>query len=175
MGVALRVLRALFAAAGLVVLSAAGFAQTSPPLPYFSGPYDPGVGWANFNKLVQELNAILVPTFQVYGPGPSSNYIALVSTPSGQTPFLGLQPGADANAGIGISPNGNGNVVLFSSNPASTGLLQIANTAAWVPANGLTACPGIIVNHAPLGVSNTVSGYFLELDWLGRKHASLAC
>ncbi len=49
------------------------------------------------------------------------------------------------------------------------------NPGLWVPANGLTACPGISPGHPPIGMKGVISGYLVIEDWLGRQQWSVNC
>lgn len=163
--------RALLLAGAIIALLPPAGAQT-PPIPNFnpSQLQIPATG-ADFNTLIRSINAILVPL--VPGGSAGVNLISLTGGVTGSPAVIGLQSGADANAGIQINPNGSGNIVLFSQ--TDTGVLQIGNQASFVPANSFVACPGATIGHPPFGMKGVVSGYFAMKDWLGRNQWSLTC
>ncbi len=149
-----------------------GRAQTSPPVASFnpSQLQIPATG-ADFNTLINRINAILVPAL---GSGSGLvNLIGLSGGTAGNNAQIGLQPGADANAGIQINPNGSGNIILFGS--SDTGVLQFGSSSSLVPATGFAACPGVIPNKAPIGVQGVVKGYIIVKDWLGNSHGWATC
>lgn len=139
---------------------------------------------ADFNAVIQNINNILAPLTGGFG-AQQANALSLGSAPSGSTATITLQPGADANAAIAITPNGNGNVVLFGApgQPGqpwasnSTGMLQFGNAAGFIKANGFAPCPGMATNRPPmLGIPATVvTGFFMVQDWLGFQYAVPAC
>jgi hypothetical protein len=147
-----------------VFVGASAAAQTLP-IPYLSGPQDPSQMNATINSVIQRINAVLSP---VLASGSTSvNNVAITGGVTGSPLVIGLQTGADANAGITISPNGSGNVKLFSQN--GTGVLQFGNQTSFVTA-GLANAPGIVSGKAPLGMSDHLRGYILMQDWLGRSY-----
>jgi len=156
---------------GLLTANTAA-AQSTPPIPTFNAAQlqIPATG-ADFNTLVQKINAILVPLIPA-APG-AVNLISLTGGVTGSPGVIGLQLGADANAGIFINPNGSGNIILFG--PGDTGVLQFGNAADFVPATGFASCPGVIPNRAPIGVGGTVSSYVIVKDWLGNSHGWATC
>ncbi len=170
MGVAMkRLCSFLFA----LMLAAPAVAQTSPPVASFnpSQLQIPATG-VDFNTLINRINAILVPAL---GSGSGLvNLIGISGGTTGNNAVIGLQPGADANAGIQINPNGSGNIVLFSQ--YDTGVLQFGSQASFIPTTSLIACPGVPAGKAaPIGVSNTVTGFTPIKDWLNRTHAWPVC
>lgn len=157
--------------------------------PYLTGPSDPSQMNATVNGLVVAINNILSPLTgggAVTGSSvPSAatvvNAISMTPAVSGSLASVGLQSGADANAGIQISPNGSGNVVLFGA--GDTGVLQIANASGWYPAKGggVVPCPGggAGPSSATSGLlqasGQTIAGYFVNEDWLGRPYWIPGC
>jgi hypothetical protein len=127
---------------------------------------------ADFNAVINSINTILAPLTGGASAG-GVNAISLTPAGTGYPAQITLQPGADPNAGILINPNGSGNITLFGA--GDTGVLQLGNSAGFVPANGLAACPGINPRNLPLGMKGVVSGFFAMQDWLGRNQWSLTC
>ena len=164
--------RSVLAAAAL---SACGmFPAYAASIPYIQGPTEPPTLAGPLNTLINQINAILSPLTggpAVNGgqPGsgtPAVNNIQLISAATGSLAQIGLQPGADPNAGIQINPNGSGNIVLFAL--GDTGVLQFANTGSFVSAPGLSPYPGRVPGAlALMGVQSTVQGAFVFKDWLG--------
>ena len=150
-------------------LAAAASAQ-QPPIPLFTGPVDPAQNRKALNTLVNEINAILLPLLP-NTPG-AVNFVALTPATTGNNATIGLGPGADANAGITINPNGSGNIVLFSQ--FDTGVLQFANVSSFHRAGQLTACPGNSYKRVS-GTAEVVTGHMIIQDWLGRKHGIPVC
>lgn len=131
---------------------------------------------ADFNAVINAINAILSPL--TGGPGAAGtgvNGISLTPAATGGIATITLTPTADANASIGIKPNGTGNIVLFTSGPGPQGVLQFANSSAFVPVGGLAACPAVPAGRPPLGVSGVITGYLPVRDWLNRGFALVAC
>lgn len=159
-----------FLAAALAMVAALPAWATSPPIPLFSGPWDPANTGANVNTLILEINAILTPALPAVSG--AVNLISLSGGLTGQPAVIGLQSGADANAGIQINPNGSGNIILFGVN--DTGVLQFANSSAFLPLPGMALAPGVLPNKAPLGMADHLTGYFLVQDWLGRSRGVAA-
>lgn len=140
----------------------------------------------DFNNLINSINAILSPL--TGGPGPAGtgvNSISLIPAATGGVASITLRSGGDTNAGIAITPNGNGNVVLFGAPgqpgqpwaSSSTGMLQFGNATGFIKANALAPCPGMATNRPPmLGIPTTVvTGFFQVQDWLGFVYAVPAC
>ena len=158
-----------------LMLAAPAFAQTLP-IPMLKGPLDPSQTLATLNNLLIQLNGVLVPALgaTTTSAGTVVNVIALSGGLTGSNATIGLQPGADANAGITINPNGSGNITLFGQ--ADTGVLAFGNQASFIPATSLIACPGVPAGKsAPMGVSTTVTGFTPIKDWLNRVHAWPVC
>jgi len=165
-------LRSILAAMMLAALPVAALAQTLP-IPLFSPSQlqIPATG-TDFNSLIVRINATLQPT--LVSPSGAVNLISLTGGLTGTPAIIGLQPGADSNAGIQINPNGSGNIILFGQ--ADTGVLQFGSQAMFVPATSLIACPGVPAGKsAPMGVSTTVTGFTPIKDWLGRTHSWPTC
>ena len=145
-------------------------------VPLISGPQDVSQLNNTLNNLILSINNILTP---LTGGGPSNpavvNNVSLSGGTAGNPAVIGLTSTSGTNVGIQIKPNGTGNIILFGST-GSPGVLQFANSASYVTANGLTACPGRgKVTTDVYGVSGVVNGYFLTEDWLGRVHGVPAC
>lgn len=154
--------------------AAPAFAQTLP-MPLLKGPLDPSQTLATLNSLIIQINNVLVPAL-----GPSSspsgtlvNQISMTGGLTGSPGVIGLQPGADANAGIQINPNGSGNIILFGQ--SDTGTLQFGSSSSLVTATGFAACPGVVPGKPPLGVKGTVTSYVIVKDWLGNSHGWATC
>lgn len=156
-------------AGALLLLPALAEAQR-PPIPLFSGPWDPANTQASVNTLILEINAILTPILG--GQTGAVNFPTLTGGLTGAPGVIGLAPAADANAGIQINPNGSGNIILFGS--GDTGVLQFGNATAFLPLPGMALAPGVLPNKAPLGMSDHLTGYFIVQDWLGRGHGVAA-
>lgn len=165
-----------FLAAALATLFASSaWAQ----IPILTGPQDPASLQATINALINAINAL--PAQQAFPqPSPSSgaptlvNTLVLTGTATGSNPYI--QPGGtsvDANAGLGLNALGSGNITLFpfvAGQAASTGVLQFGNAASIESAAGLALCPGFSRGQAnPPGLSSTIKGYIVTLDWLGRR------
>ncbi len=158
--------------AAALILAAAPALAASPPIPLFSGPWDPANTGANVNFLITEINAILTPA--LLAPSGAVNLISLSGGLTGSPAIIGLQPGADANAGIQINPNGSGNIILFGN--GNTGVLQFGNSTSFVPVKGMGACPGVALGAAqPFGVHANIQGYIPMQDWLGRNRYAPVC
>ena len=155
-------------------LGAPVFAQ-GLPVPLLRGPQDPSQTQVVLNNLINQINGVLVPALgaTTTPAGTAVNTIALTGGVTGSNAQIGLQPGADANAGIQINPNGSGNIVLFGQ--GDTGSLQFGNSTAFVPATGFAACPGVIPNAAPMGVRGTITSYIIVKDWMGNSHGWATC
>jgi hypothetical protein len=151
-----------------------GAAAQVLPIPSVPGPYDPSQALATFNTLINQINGVLVPALgaTVTSAGTAVNTIALTGGVTGNSAVIGLQPGADANAGILIRPNGSGNLTLLGL--SGTGVVQFGNQASFVSAPSLTACstPGLA---AIQGVKSTVQGMLIVKDWLGVARGLQAC
>lgn len=161
----------------LAALPGAAMAQTLP-IPLLSGPQDVSQFQATINQQVlAKINAVLGAAMSM--PPGAVNFISLNATPTGQLAAIQLGgTSADANAGIGISPNGSGNIVLFAptlGEPQETGVLQFANNASFAPARGLATCPGVPAGQPVFNTADHVTGYWIIKDWLGRSHATPAC
>jgi len=153
-----------------LAMSSAAFAQL--PIPVLRGPQDPSQATAVLNNLINQINGILVPS--IGGPTGAVNMLSMTGGLTGQPGVIGFQSGADTNASIQINPNGSGDIILFSQ--YDTGVLKFANQTMFVPAKSLIACPGVPEGKAaPIGVSNTVTGFTPIKDWLGRSHAWPTC
>jgi hypothetical protein len=153
--------------------AAPAFAQTLP-MPLLKGPLDPSQTLATLNSLIIQINNVLVPAL-----GPSSspsgtlvNQISMTGGLTGSPGVIGLQPGADANAGIQINPNGSGNIILFGQ--GDTGILQFGNQVSFTPTTGLFPAPGVVSGKEPFGMSDHLTGYWMAKDWLGRSHGTPA-
>ncbi len=169
-------MRRFLAGLAMLMLTALSAGAQTLPIPLFSGPSDPSQMRTYFNNLILSINAILVPALgaTTTSAGTAVNLISLTGGITGSNAVIGLQAGADTNAGITINPNGSGNIVLFSQ--YDTGVLQFGNQTGFTPATSLIACPGVQAGKAaPLGVSATVTGFTPIKDWLGRVHAWPAC
>lgn len=166
-------IRAVLAAL-ILLFVAARVDAASIPYPFLSGPTDPSQINATINSLVIAINNILSPL--TGGPTVSTqiNAIDLTAGTTGMPGVIGLQSGADTNAALQIQPNGTGNIILFAST-GSTGVLQFANTNSFVAANGLGACPGIANKAPPIGVAQTIQGFIVVQDWIGRTRNLPAC
>src|SRR5712691_7768512 len=151
-----------------LLLSIAGcwpaYAATQLPIPLLSGPSDPSQMNATLNGVIAKINAILGPVILQTSGG--ENFISLSGGVSGAPAVIGLAPGAGADAGIQINPNGSGNIILFSQ--SNTGVLQLGNQASFVSAPGLSPNPIGSRLASLYGVKNTVQGMFIFKDWLGR-------
>lgn len=146
------------------LIAAPAVAQTLP-IPSLVGPSDPSQMNATINNLIRQLNNILQP---VISNAPAAvNLISLAGGTTGNAATIGLQTGADTNAGIQINPNGSGAITLFGQ--TDTGTLKFGNQASFVTA-GLANAPGIAAGKAPLGMSDHLRGYILMQDWLGRSY-----
>ena len=146
-------------------------AQTLP-IPLVTGPQDVSQMRGTFNTLINNINNVLRPIFPAAG---AVNSIALTGGATGTLATISLAAGADANASIGLVPNGNGDIILWAGNPTSLGTLQFANAASFVPAEGLGACPGVDPAAPPYGVEAAITGYISVKDWLGVTRALPAC
>ncbi len=172
----LRALMLLAALLGIGTAHAASIASVNPQQLQI-----PATG-ADFNALIAAINAIVTPLIpNVSG---SVNTISLTPGITGTPAIIGLQPGADTNTGITISPNGSGAITIFSQ--ADTGVLQYGNQSSFVPGNGIDRCPGsggiahVITGGVLAGTAgglpnNVVRGYFINSDWMGRQYALVAC
>lgn len=157
--------------AALMLVSGFAFAASVPLL---TAPVDPGQQQANLNNLIAAVNLVLSPLTGGSANNPLLiNTISLAPALTGQPAIIALAPGADANASIGLSSNGDGDIVLFAGNTGSAGVVQFANAAAFVPANGFAACPG--GDLPQLNVAETVTGYLVFKDWLGVTRGIPAC
>ena len=162
----------------LLALSAGARAQIAP----LTGPSDPSQLIGTLNQVIRAINAqsyaLAFPT-PVAGASSSPNSLLLTSVGSGAVPTIALGTTADANASIGISPNGSGNLVLFGSYGGAneTGVVQYANAASWVPRLGIASCPGFQRQGvlAPAGMRDHIAGYLVFQDWLGRSHYVPSC
>lgn len=147
-------------------LSAAG--STSGQVLVSTGPTTGPVFTNSANVL---LPGVTIPT--VAG---SVNGIVITQTVTGGTPTISAGgPGSDANAPLGLSGAGNGDIVLFANNPTSTGNLLFANQASFIPVSGFATCPGDVPGKTPMGMSPVVTGYFVFDDWLGIPHRVSGC
>ncbi len=108
-------------------------------------------------------------------PGLTNGIVITPTVPGGIPTISAGGPGSDANASLGLSSQGNGNIVLFAGNPTSTGVLQFANAASFIKSNGLTQCPGASASNPPFGVSPIIRGYFVWQDVLGNKYSAVSC
>lgn len=154
------------AAIGIALaMGAAPVMAQSPPIPLVTGPQAPAQMNSTFNRLINQINAILVPIL------PAGGGLAVTPTSTGDG-VVGLSFGAGANAGIRINPNGSGNITLFGD--GDTGNLKFGNTTAFTKASGLVACPGAVANM-PVGVAPALSGYLIVQDWSGKKHGVPTC
>jgi len=160
---------------GLLLVASPLAAQTLP-IPPVTGPQFPlPIMVAPFNTLISQINAVLVP---VLGTTPSSgttvNNITLTGGATGSNAVIGLQAGADTNAGITIDPNGSGNIQFFGA--GDTGVFKMGNSAGFVKTLGFAACPAVAnQSKAPLGVQTVVTGYLIVKDWLDQPHGVPAC
>jgi hypothetical protein len=156
-------------------------------VPLLTGPQDTSQMNGTINGVIINLNAILSPLTGgglIAGTTPGSgvpavNTITLIPAVSGSTAVIGIAPGGDANASIQIQPNGAGDIILFGSGN-SGGNLVFSSQSMWVPATGLTACPGMTPGDranatVPLGYVPIVTGYWVIEDWLDRQHLTVAC
>ena len=156
------------------VLIALALAASTPavaqtlPLPLVTLPQDASQMRSTINTLINNINNVLRPIFPAAG---AINSITLVGGATGVSAKIGLGATADANAEIIIDPNGSGNIVLFQSD--DTGNLQFGNSAAFIRANGFSACPA--VGKGTLGVNAVVTGHLIVRDWLGTKHGIPTC
>mgnify|MGYP001615226567 CR=1 FL=1 len=165
LGVDMKILRA--AAVGIAFAAGIGIAAAqAPPIPLMTGPQDPAQMQANFNRLINQINAILVPLLPANGAGLG---VPIGSDGNGT---ITLPIGSASTAGIKIDPNGSGNIILFGD--GDTGTLKFGNTTAFIKATGLAPCPGAVPNM-PIGVGKTVTGYFIVQDWTGAKHGVASC
>jgi len=162
-------------------------------VPLLTGPQDTSQMNATINGVIINLNAILSPltgggliTGSPSGSGiPAVNTITLIPAATGSPAIIGIAPGGDANASIQINPNGTGNIVLFAG-VGDTGVIQIANATGWYPAKsaGVVACPGggagaslsgnLAAGLLP-GGAQTIAGYEVHEDWLGRAYWVPGC
>ena len=156
---------------GALLLAALGSARADA-IPLFTGPQDPSQINANFNRLINQINAILTPLLPSVDD--SVNSISLTPAVTGGVATIGLQDGADDDASIGILPNGDGDIVLFGNTGTEDGMLKFANSPAFVAAEGLAACPASS-GYTAFGVGATVSGYLVVKDWLDVKRYLVAC
>lgn len=169
---------------GLTMLLAAAlpaWSQAFPTSPYAPQPPINGVGVgfdlsnpaANMNNLVAAVNKILSPLIP-YTPN-ATGFISLTPGAQGNGPMIGSY-GAAASVNLKVVPQGNGNIVLFSStNPLSTGLIKVGNLASWLPAKGLAACPAVVGGQAQIGMADHITGYLVVKDWLDRTHGMPGC
>lgn len=168
-------MKRLFSFLAALTLAAPAFAQTLP-FQNLRGPLDPSQTLATLNSLINAMNGVLVPALgaSASSAGPSVNVIGMTGGTTGVNANIGLQPGANPNAGITINPNGSGTIQLFGD--GDTGTLKFGNQTNFVLAKTLVACPGVPAGSAaPLGVSTVVTGFVPFKDWLGRSHAWAAC
>ncbi len=108
-------------------------------------------------------------------PGLTNGIVITPTTPGGIPTISAGGPGSDANTSLGLSSQGNGNIVLFAGNSTSTGVLQFANASSFIKATGLGACPAVPALNPPLGVSTVVTGYLVWSDIFGVKHSAVSC
>jgi hypothetical protein len=170
--------RVLAAVAFSVGLSVGAQAQ----IPLLSGPSDPSQLQATVNRLITAINA---STFSQAFPAPAAgttapNSIVLTAAAAGSVPLISpasVAAGGDANAALGISPNGSGNLIFFGNygGTAETGVVQFANASSFMPRVGLAGCPGYQRQGAPVGMSDNIAGYLVFQDWLGRPHYVPSC
>lgn len=172
-------LRSILTAAVLVL--AAGMAQAAS-VPLFSGPQGPPTLLGPLNTLINLINGILSPLTGgggVNGPTGAAAAQTITLTPgaAGFPAVIGLGAGGDSNGSIQIVPDATGGIILFGQ--GATGNLVIANQVSWVPAQGLTPCPGVDPKTGVLGLyggsSGLIAGYWLIKDWLDRPHFTPAC
>lgn len=164
-----------------IILGLAGTVpvQAASTIALFGGPQDNSQLFSYLNTLVLSINAITGPLLPAVTGGVNS--ISLTSGVTGSPAVIGLQPGGDTNAGININPNGSGNISLFAT--TDTGVLQIANATSWFAAKGagLVPCPGGGAKGSDLaggllqGGMQTVQGYEVHEDWLGRAYWLPGC
>jgi len=169
----------------VLVLVALAAQASQTPLSTLRGPNDPSQMIATINQVIFAINGILSP-LQPYNPS-AVNFIALNPSITGNGPIIGLQSGSDTNTALGLQPAGNGNVLLFSGNQSSLGVLQFANDVSFFGAKGLNACPGAPPRaFAPpgditggdalgLGPGSIIKGYIAMQDWLGRYRYIPSC
>jgi hypothetical protein len=155
-------------------LAAPAWAQSQLPLTQFSGPWLPAETENNVNVLIRAINTIFLPLFPTVSGAVNFPIFTAAATGGIATISTGGSSG-DANASLGINPNGNGNIVLFANAVTDTGLLQFGNSASFQATTTLAQCPGTLPNKAPLGMSATITGYIQVQDWLGRSHGLPAC
>jgi hypothetical protein len=168
-------MKRLFPTLMALMLAAPAFAQ-GLPIPLLKGPYDPGAGLQTFNTLIVQLNNVLVPSLGSStnsSGGALVNQVSLTGGSTGNSATIGLQPGADPNAGISLNPNGSGNIQFFGV--GDTGVLQFGNSASFVTATGFAACPGVNPGRAPIGVQGVITSYIIVKDWLGKSHGWATC
>lgn len=183
-----------FLRAALVLLVALGIGcgaarAASVPLVNPQQLQIPSIG-GDLNTIINSINVILSPLTgagAITGstPGVSTtavNVIALVPAITGTTAMIGLQAGGDTNAAITINPNGSGNIIMFGT--GDTGVIQIGNSTGWYPAKGagVVPCPGGGAAPANLagglllqGGAQTVAGYEVHEDWVGRPYWIPGC
>jgi len=158
--------------------------QAQAQIPPLTGPGDPSQLIATINQLIAAINTqAYSQAFPTPAGGMSTvpNSIVLTAAASGSSPQItptSVANGGDANVSILLSPSGTGNLILFRNNNNTayeTGILQFANAASFVPRSGLAACPGFSRQAAPVGMSDSVTGYFVMMDWLGRTHYVPTC
>ena len=170
--------RAFLASAALLCGAAAAHAAS---LPYIQGPTEPPTLAGPLNSLINQINGILSPLTggaAINGAAPGSgavgvNLVSIIAGATGSPTVIGMQPGGDPNGSIQIQPDPTGNIILFGN--GNTGNIVVQNSGLWVPANGLTACPGISPGHPPIGMKGVISGYLVIEDWLGRQQWSVNC
>lgn len=160
---------------GLLLVAAlpTGARATNTPLPYIRGAQDVSQLNNTLNTLINNINAILVP-MQPNVPG-AVNFISLTPAAAGSVATIGIQGGGDANASLGLTGAGNGDIVLFAGNTLSAGGLKFANSPGWTVAGGIAACPSVNPQNPPFGVHTTIQGFFTFKDWLDRTRYVPAC
>lgn len=187
-------------AAVLMLLAAPALAQvpnlsngpaSTLPLPMYGGPFEASQGQLYLNNLIVSLNNTLAGTIftGLQNNTTAVNMPTLGAGTTGQPVILGVTnvPGhtADANAGIAINPNGNGNVTLNYQQSTARGVLAFGSSYQWIAGNGVDACPGSKGGAAYIGAASgspglvqggaTVTGHIPVQDWLGRYHKVPAC
>lgn len=165
-------MRKLAAFCLIATLSAASAFAASVPL--VTGPQDVSQLRGTLNTIINNINAIITPMI----PNVPNAVNIVVLLPAATGGVVIVSPGgqgSDANAPLGLSGAGNGNIILFAGHTTSTGIVQFANSTSWRPAPGLGTCPGGNMKANTKGAHglvdgphSSVRGFIPVSDWLGR-------
>ena len=184
----MRVLLAVFFLATLAVPAA-----LAAPLQPYSGPQDVSQLFSYLNTLINQINANALLTSST--PGGSSNTIPATNAngsialggSTAQNSSLLVQTVVNAVDMLQISGSTTGNPILLTAAgtdrninislvPAGAGVVQLGNPTNFVRSAGLTACPAYQGGQPnPIGMSPTVTGYFVLADFYGLPHYVPVC